>query len=365
VPATAPAAQSPRKAATSLHRQRGAEDAHRRPEVGASSDAEGVGQEISVPIVAKRGLCVASAVLGSQLSLARMASVPNYMAVINLILGFQYGRHNLRILRYFQSFPNLTHEALKQPESLHLARRHDRSAGLRMSKNKRSEAIFRIVEDAIKFTARSSSGDCAFHFFPKSSGVTAGISGLPSCFIPHKVSQCQVFSTFFCTFPCILATHVVRWGNVKPKTRPESIASAAAPKTVRLGYSVSADEFYKRLPAKTQAALDRKLRAFGENLSIGKPLAKELIGFYRVTVGRIRAIAASSASSSIEAVLKLENGIVIVYVLHIGQRKAGSKDDPYDRAVQALARGDSDAIEVMRLLVEQVKAKGPAIFDSD
>jgi mRNA-degrading endonuclease RelE of RelBE toxin-antitoxin system len=152
---------------------------------------------------------------------------------------------------------------------------------------------------------------------------------------------------------------------VKPKTRPESIASAAAPKTVRLGYSVSADEFYKRLPAKTQAALDRKLRAFGENLSIGKPLAKELIGFYRVTVGRIRAIAASSASSSIEAVLKLENGIVIVYVLHIGQRKAGSKDDPYDRAVQALARGDSDAIEVMRLLVEQVKAKGPAIFDSD
>jgi hypothetical protein len=24
------------------------------------------------------------------------------------------------------------------------------------------------------------------------------------------VSQCQVFSTFFCTFPCILATHVVR-----------------------------------------------------------------------------------------------------------------------------------------------------------
>ena len=210
VPATAPAAQSPRKAATSLHRRRGAEDAHRRPEVGASSDEEGVGQEISVPIVAKRGLCVASAVLGSQLSLARMASVPNYMAVINLILGFQYGRHNLRILRYFQSFPNLTHEALKQPESLHLARRHDRSAGLRMSKNKRSEAIFRIVEDAIKFTARSSSGDCAFHFFPKSSGITAGISGLPSCFIPHKVSQCQVFSTFFCTFPCILSTHVVR-----------------------------------------------------------------------------------------------------------------------------------------------------------
>ena len=45
--------------------------------------------------------------------------------------------------------------------------------------------------------------------------------------------------------------------------------------------------------------------------------------------------------------------------------KPAPEADPYDRAVQALARGDSDAIEVMRLLVEQVKAKGPAIFDSD
>jgi mRNA-degrading endonuclease RelE of RelBE toxin-antitoxin system len=152
---------------------------------------------------------------------------------------------------------------------------------------------------------------------------------------------------------------------VKPKPRPASTPPAADPKTVRLGYSVSADEFYKRLPPKTQAALDRKLRAFGENPSIGKPLAKELIGFHRVTVGRIRAIAASSASSSIEAVLKIENGIVVVYVLYIGQRKAGSKDDPYERAVEALARGDSDAIEVLRRLVEQVKTEGTVILDSD
>jgi mRNA-degrading endonuclease RelE of RelBE toxin-antitoxin system len=140
---------------------------------------------------------------------------------------------------------------------------------------------------------------------------------------------------------------------------------AAATKAVRLGYSQAAFEFFEKLPTKTQEALERKLRTFGENPAIGKALSKELFGYYRVTVGRIRAIAASSASSSIEAILKIENEIVVVYVLSIGQRKAGSKGDPYERTAQALARGDSDAIEILRRLVEQVKTEGPAILDPD
>jgi mRNA-degrading endonuclease RelE of RelBE toxin-antitoxin system len=152
---------------------------------------------------------------------------------------------------------------------------------------------------------------------------------------------------------------------VKRKRSLPPVPAAAASKAVRLGYSQLAFEFFEKLPAKTQLALERKLRTFGENPAIGKALSKELFGYYRVTVGRIRAIAASSAASSIEAVLKIENGIVVVYVLYIGQRKAGSKDDPYERAVQALARGDIDAIEVLRRLVEQVKTEGPAILDSD
>jgi hypothetical protein len=58
--------------------------------------------------------------------------------------------------------------------------------------------------------------------------------------------------------------------------------------------------------------------------------------------------------------------MVVVYVLFIGQRKTGSKGDPYERAVQALARADSDAIEAMRLLItnrasQGCKAEGPAI----
>jgi len=139
----------------------------------------------------------------------------------------------------------------------------------------------------------------------------------------------------------------------------------ATAKAIRLGYSPAAQQIFERLPAKTQDGLDRKLRAFGENPAIGKPLVGKLIGYYRVTIGRVRAIAATSAISSIEAVLKIEDGIVVVYVLFIGHRKAEAKDDPYERAALAVDRGDSDAIEAMRLLIEQIKASGDTLLDSD
>ncbi len=131
-----------------------------------------------------------------------------------------------------------------------------------------------------------------------------------------------------------------------PKRRPAE-ATAAAPGAVRVGFSLEAKGAFDKLPAKVQAGLRRKFREFGENRTGAKPLVGALKGYHRVTYGRVRSI--------VEAIVKVADGIVIVHVLYLGLRKAGAGDDPYEvAAVKALKRGDPDAVEALKVLVQQL-----------
>jgi mRNA-degrading endonuclease RelE of RelBE toxin-antitoxin system len=115
---------------------------------------------------------------------------------------------------------------------------------------------------------------------------------------------------------------------------------------VRIGFSADAKAAFDKLPAKVRDGLRRKLRDFGTNQAIGKPLVGALQGYHRVTYGRIRAVA--------EVIARVADGIVIVHVLHVGLRKEGSASDPYETAaIEALKRGDPEAIALMETLVHQ------------
>ncbi len=83
-------------------------------------------------------------------------------------------------------------------------------------------------------------------------------------------------------------------------------------------------------------ALREKLVAFGRT-GAGKPLVKDLKGFHRVTVGRVRCIARRDAMGN----------VIVVYVLEVGLRKAAADDDAYELARKALAKGDIDVYEAM------------------
>ncbi len=133
-----------------------------------------------------------------------------------------------------------------------------------------------------------------------------------------------------------------------PKRRPtQTTVAAAPPGTVRIGFSPEAKGAFDKLPAKVQTGLRRKLREFGENQTGAKPLVGALKGYHRVTYGRVRSI--------VEAIVKIADGIVIVHVLYLGLRKAGAGDDPYEvAAVKALKRGDPDAVEALKVLVQQL-----------
>jgi hypothetical protein len=138
-----------------------------------------------------------------------------------------------------------------------------------------------------------------------------------------------------------------------PKRRPTaSITSAAAPTgAVRLGFSGEAKAVFEKLPVKVQDGLRRKLLAFGANPAIGKPLVGALRGYHRVTYGRVRSIAEVLAA---DVIAKVAAGIVVVHVLHIGLRKEGSANDPYEvAALEALKAGDPDAIALLETLVRQ------------
>jgi mRNA-degrading endonuclease RelE of RelBE toxin-antitoxin system len=134
-----------------------------------------------------------------------------------------------------------------------------------------------------------------------------------------------------------------------PKRGTTASSHPAAPSEavgVRIGFSADAKAVFDKLPAKVRDGLRRKLRDFGANQAIGKPLVGALQGYYRVTYGRIRAVA--------EVLARVAGGIVVVHVLHIGMRKEGSASDPYETAaIEALKRGDPEAIALLEALVQQ------------
>jgi len=135
---------------------------------------------------------------------------------------------------------------------------------------------------------------------------------------------------------------------MKPRKPPATKASqpSSPVNAVRLGFSQDAQAVYDLLPPKVQSGLDAKLREFGKNPNVGKPLIKTLSGYHRVTYGRIRAI-------SIRSIASVSAGIVVVQTLTIGQRKEGSKNDPYELATAALRKRDPEVISALEILVQQ------------
>jgi mRNA-degrading endonuclease RelE of RelBE toxin-antitoxin system len=125
---------------------------------------------------------------------------------------------------------------------------------------------------------------------------------------------------------------------------------------VRIGFSPDARATFERLPAKVRVGLRRKLREFGINPDVGKPLIGELAGYRRVTYGRLRAISKATRPYAV-AIAKIEGSIVIVHVLTIGARKEGSGDDPYERAaIAALQAGDDEVGALLEQVLLQLRA---------
>jgi hypothetical protein len=136
---------------------------------------------------------------------------------------------------------------------------------------------------------------------------------------------------------------------MKPKRRsaattPQVTSSA----TIRIGFSEDAKVVFDGFSPKVRHGLRNKLREFGVNPANAKPLVGALKGYHRVTYGRVRAIAASS----VEALVSMTDGIILVHVLYVGLRKQGAKDDSYEVAAAAIRAGEPDAIEAMELILQ-------------
>jgi mRNA-degrading endonuclease RelE of RelBE toxin-antitoxin system len=123
-----------------------------------------------------------------------------------------------------------------------------------------------------------------------------------------------------------------------PKAATVPPPSAGASVVVQIGWAPNAREAFDRLPAKAQAGIRRKLEDFGA-AGAGKPLVRGLKGFQRVTYGRLRCIAT-----------RADGPIILVYVLEVGLRKAGSDDDAYELARRALDSGDPEIVEALNEL---------------
>lgn len=146
---------------------------------------------------------------------------------------------------------------------------------------------------------------------------------------------------------------------MKRKPRSRATPEAAAKQAVRIGFSSGAAAVFKSLSGKVKAGLRRKLRDFGENPALGKPLVGALKGYHRVTYGRVRTV-------SMRIVASVVDGIVLVHVLHIGLRKDGAADDPYEVAAAALARHDPDALAALEELVQKLQAgELPELADAE
>jgi mRNA-degrading endonuclease RelE of RelBE toxin-antitoxin system len=125
-----------------------------------------------------------------------------------------------------------------------------------------------------------------------------------------------------------------------PHAAPDAQEVATEQTYVQVGFDDDAKAIFDRFSAKERNGLLRKLAELARNPDGGKPLIKGLLGYYRVTYGRIRAVARTA-----------EN-VLVVYVLWVAPRHAGSKKDPYAVASARLKRGDKDVREAFAKLIE-------------
>ena len=127
---------------------------------------------------------------------------------------------------------------------------------------------------------------------------------------------------------------------------PSPAVSTSGAVQVRIGFSAEAKAVFDKHPTKVREGLRRKLRDFGTNQAIGKPLVGALLGYHRITYGRIRAVA--------EVLARVAEGTVVVHVLYVGLRKEGSASDPYETAaIEALKGSDPEAIALLEAVAYQ------------
>jgi mRNA interferase RelE/StbE len=122
---------------------------------------------------------------------------------------------------------------------------------------------------------------------------------------------------------------------VRERKRTEVKSAVAAPSpTVKVGFALSARAAWDALDPKVRDSLREKIRAFGLDPRLGKPLTGDLKGCHRVTHGRVR------------CVVRRAEEITVVLVIAVGVRKEGSKKDPYafSKHVLDMAQEDFDAL---------------------
>lgn len=122
---------------------------------------------------------------------------------------------------------------------------------------------------------------------------------------------------------------------------PEPPREVSAGPRARIGFVRSAASEFHAQSAKTQRGLMAKLKELAFNPQLGKPLTGALRGCARVTYGRMR------------CVVRVAEGVAVVLVLVVAERKAGSREDAYAVATELVAANEP---EVKDLLAKHVRA---------
>jgi mRNA-degrading endonuclease RelE of RelBE toxin-antitoxin system len=122
---------------------------------------------------------------------------------------------------------------------------------------------------------------------------------------------------------------------------PEPPGAANPGQKARIGFVKSAAEEFRAQPERIQRGLMGKLKELAFHPESGKPLTGALQGCCRVTYGRLRCVA------------RVAEGVAVVLVLVVAQRKAGSRDDAYRIATDVVATNEPG---VKDLLARHIRA---------
>ncbi|MDE2573154.1 MAG: hypothetical protein KGM44_11640 [bacterium] len=85
---------------------------------------------------------------------------------------------------------------------------------------------------------------------------------------------------------------------------------------------------FERLTKREREAMTAKLKGLALNPALGKPLRGTLSGYYRISYGRLRAVVRSDGKNP------------LLFVVMLGVRTAGKRDDVYERALAALRQAE-------------------------
>jgi mRNA-degrading endonuclease RelE of RelBE toxin-antitoxin system len=122
---------------------------------------------------------------------------------------------------------------------------------------------------------------------------------------------------------------------------PDPPGAANPGQKARIGFVKSAAEEFRTQPEKIQRGLMSKLKELAFHPESGKPLTGDLQGCCRVTYGRLRCVA------------RVAEGVAVVLVLVVAERKAGSRDDAYRVAAEVVS---TNSPGVTDLLARHVRA---------